>query len=95
MSSIDPDHPKTGGIDEDFDDWESLIHQAVTEGDLEEFLEAVEEIQSMEPQERFIRSATTIYSAFAENGEADINQVFERGDASPISSRGSVSPSPG
>ncbi len=88
MASVDPDwneNQEGGEESTGLAEWGSLIEQAVDKGDLAEFLEAIDDIQSMEPKERFTRSAGRLNSAFTSGEGTELNQALESEHSGPIS----------
>jgi len=74
-----------GELDGDFEAWEEVIQQTVDQGDLEEFFGALEDIQAMDPDERFTESADRLHAAFDQDERGDIQGVVDEFDSSPRS----------
>lgn len=74
-----------GELDGDFEAWEEVIEQAVDQGDLEEFFDALGDIQAMDPDERFTESADRLHAAFVQDERGDVHRVVDEYDSSPIS----------
>ena len=80
------ERPENGGdFGGDFEAWEDVIEQAVDRGDLNEFFEAIEDIQSMDPGQRFTKSADRLHTVFSEEAGGEVGDLFDDYDSSPIS----------
>lgn len=88
MSSVDPDRTEgqnEGDSTAGLTGWGGLIEQAVNKGDLAEFVEAIDEIQSMGPRERFTRSAGRLHSAFSTERDETLSHASGSAGSSPVS----------
>lgn len=81
----DSRRPEDESFGADFETWEEVIEQVVDRGDLEEFFEAIEDIQAMEPEQRFTESADRLHSVFSEEDSGEVSEFFTDYDSSPIS----------
>jgi predicted HTH domain antitoxin len=81
-----PTQPTENGFEEGFGEWQEIIEQVVDQADLEEFFDAIADIQEMSPEERFTESANRFHAVFVDEGvEEDVNAVVSGVESSPIS----------
>lgn len=67
----------------DYGTWSDVVMQTTDRADLEEILEAIDEILEMDPDERFTRSAVHLHDVFFEDESFD--DTVSEIDTSPVS----------